>query len=239
MNNQLHEQVCTFGFWSAIVVVVTMVISVLLPLDVPNGYDAEHTDRVTWLVAHRDLFILGWINQIVAMFSLSAVLGCVAWLAAPRNQLLALLAAFMVALSVMAFIIPKFIAIWTIPLLADAVSGNVAGSEMADTLLLLLNVSIPFSLYTSFDYLGFWLYSLFALLVAGPLYNDTLASRVASVTLGLFGVIYQILLTCLLIGAIEAAEIGTYFLGVSLLLVVHVIVMIPLFRQGRQTSRTL
>jgi hypothetical protein len=59
----------------------------------------------------------------------------------------------------MAFVIPKFMAVWTIPLLAEAADSGGAGAAMAATLLPLLNVSIPFSLYTSFDYLGFWLYS--------------------------------------------------------------------------------
>ena len=236
MNNQLHQQVCAFGFWSSIVMVVAMTVSVLLPLDVPNGYDAVHDDRVMWLVANRGMFIAGWVNQIIAMLSLSGVLVAGAWLAAPRNPLLALLAAFMVALSVMAFIIPKFIAIWTIPLLADAASSNGAGAEMANTLLLLLNVSVPFSLYTSFDYLGFWLYSLFALLLTVPLYDGSRARRVSSVTLGVFGVAYQILLACLLLGAIAASDIESYFIGVSLLLVFHVIAMVPVFRRAQPTS---
>jgi len=40
----------------------------------------------------------------------------------------------------MAFIIPKFIAVWTIPLLADAIVSGAVGAELADSLLHLLNV---------------------------------------------------------------------------------------------------
>jgi hypothetical protein len=54
-----------------------------------------------------------------------------------------------VLMSAVAFIIPKFIAVWTIPLLADTITADGVDVEMADALLLLLNVSIPFSLFTS------------------------------------------------------------------------------------------
>ena len=95
-----------------------------------------------------------------------------------------------VLMSVVAFFIPKFIAVWTIPLLADTIASGAAGAELADPLLRLLNVSVPFSLYTSFDYLGFWLYSVFALLVAAPLYGEALSLKISSISLGVFGVIY-------------------------------------------------
>ena len=146
-----------FGFWSVIVVVVTAVVSMFFPLDVPGGYNAEYVDRVAWLSANRGTFIAAWVNQIAAMFSLSAALACGAWVVARKKPLHAILAALFVAMATMAFIIPKFIAVWTIPQLADAITTGAVGAELADPLLRLLNVSIPFSLYTSFDYLGFWL----------------------------------------------------------------------------------
>jgi hypothetical protein len=114
---------------------------------------------VAWLSANRGVFIAGWVNQIVAMFSLSAVFACGAWHVAGKNPLRTILAATFVLMSVVAFIIPKFIAAWTIPLLADTITAGAAGADMADPLLRLLSGCIPFSLYTSFDYLGFWLYS--------------------------------------------------------------------------------
>jgi hypothetical protein len=85
------------------------------------------------------------------------------------------------------FIIPKFIAIWTIPQLVQAISTGATSAELADPLLRILNVSIPFSLYTSFDYLGFWLYAVFGLLVAGPLFGESLSSKVATICSGVFG----------------------------------------------------
>ena len=151
----LDLQMNRFGFWSAVIAIVTGMISFFLPLDAPGGYTADHADRIAWLTANRDLFILGWLNQIAAMLSLSGVFFAIAWHIAIKNPLRAALAAMVVLLSVVAFIIPKFMAIWTIPQLAEVITSNAVGAELADTLLLLLNVSVPFSLYTSFDYLGF------------------------------------------------------------------------------------
>ena len=75
MNDRisLDYQFSRLGFWSAIIAISTAVIAFFLPLDAPAGYAAEHVDRVTWLSANRGMFILGWINQIIAMPSLSAV----------------------------------------------------------------------------------------------------------------------------------------------------------------------
>jgi hypothetical protein len=101
---------------------------------------------------------------------------------------------------------------------------------MANSLLPLLNVTIPFSLYTSFDYLGFWLYAVFALLIAGPLYGETLTSKIASISLGVFGVVYHLCLLMLLSGAMEPIDIGTYFIGSSLLLFFHLLAMAFVFK---------
>ena len=136
-----------------------------------------------------------------------------------------MIAAMVVLMSVMAFIIPKFIAVWTIPILADTISTAASGAELADPLLRILNVSVPFSLYTSFDYLGFWLYSLFALLVAKPLFSSSLATKLASVTLGLFGVIYQLMLVALWASEIATVDIEASFIGISLLLIIAIIAM--------------
>ena len=198
----LDHQVNRLGFWSAVVVIITSVVAMLLPLDAPEAYNAEHADRIAWLNANRGAFIAGWVNQIVAMLSLSGVLFATAWQIRDRNPLRALLAAMVVLMSVVAFIIPKFMAIWTIPLLAETAASGAMGAQMADSLLLLLNVSIPFSLYTSFDYLGFWLYAVFAVLVMVPLYSDASSSKVAAVALGVIRCSLSVaMLVALLVGS--------------------------------------
>ena len=221
----LDLQMNRFGFWSAVIAIVTGMISFFLPLDAPGGYTAEHADRIAWLTANRDLFILGWLNQIAAMFSLSGVFFAIAWHIAVKNPLRAALAAMVVLLSVVAFIVPKFMAIWTIPQLAEVITNNAVGAELAASLLTLLNVSVPFSLYTSFDYLGFWLYGVFSLLVAGPLYGDKTSAKIAAITLGMFGIIYHGLLASLLLGSIAPPDIESSFLVAAGLLLVAVVMM--------------
>ncbi|MEJ6704275.1 MAG: hypothetical protein ACKVKL_08710 [Pseudomonadales bacterium] len=228
LNNQVNQ----FGFWSAIVATLTLIASLFIPLDVPAGYSAEHAERVAWLNANRGTFIIGWINQIAAMLSLSGIFFAMCWRIANKNPLRAILAAMVVLVSVVAFIIPKFMAVWTIPLLADTISTGAVGAELADPLLRLLNVSIPFSLYTSFDYLGFWLYAVFGLLVAIPLYGENISTRIAAVTIGLFGLIYHVLLIAILLGNIAAADIESVLIGVSGLLMIQIIAMIFSFRSA-------
>ena len=223
--SSLDNRINKLGFWSVFVVIVTAIISLYLPLDAPNGYAVEHADRVAWLSNNRELFIAGWVNQIVAMLSLSGAFFAIVWRVGSTSPLIAMIAAMVVLMSVMAFIIPKFIAVWTIPILADTISTAASGTELADLLLRILNVSVPFSLYTSFDYLGFWLYSLFALLVAKPLFSSSLATKLASVALGLFGVIYQFMLVALWAAEIATVDIEASFIGISLLLIIAIIAM--------------
>ena len=232
----LGYQVNRLGFWSAVVAIVTLVVSFFIPLDAPGGYTAEHADRVAWLSANSGTFILGWINQIVAMLSLSGVFFGMAWQLATRHPLRAIIAAMVVLISVVAFIIPKFIAVWTIPLLAQTISTGAVGADLADPLLRLLNVSIPFSLYTSFDYLGFWLYAVFGLLVAGPLYREkevgeNMTARIAAVTVGVFGLVYHGMLAALLLDTIAPVDIESWFLGVSGLLLIVIVAMSFSFRR--------
>ena len=155
MNGNLNQQVGQLGFWSGVIFLVTVVASFLLPLDIPDGLQAAHAERVIWLNENRSAFILGWVNQMVSMLSLSGVLLAMAWLVARRRPLSGIVGGIAILLSITAFIIPKFIAIWTIPQLAEASATGGVGSVFADQLLLILNVTVPFSLYTSFDYLGF------------------------------------------------------------------------------------
>ena len=68
-------------------------------------------------------------------------------------------------------------------------------------------------------------------MAAGLLYEGNLITKLSSITLGLFGVLYQILLLALLTGGIAAAEIETWFLGVALLLVLHVVLMVIVFKK--------
>ena len=220
-----------FGFAAAILCIVTGVAAALLPLDAPAGAMATDTERLAWLAENRGSFVAGWVNQIVAMLSLSGFFVAIALRARHVAPLRAILAVGAVAMATMAFAIPKFMAIWTIPMLTEASVTGGSGSAMAETLLPLLNVSIPFSLYTSFDYLGFWLYALFAVLMMGAVDRVDRLSTIAAASLGLFGLGFHVALILLLTRVIGAADIEIVF-GITVIpLLVLVLVMLAIFKR--------
>ena len=94
--SSLDNRINRLGFWSVFVVIVTAIISLYLPLDAPNGYAVEHADRVAWLSNNRELFIAGWVNQIVAMLSLSGAFFAIAWRVGSTSPLIAMIAAMVV-----------------------------------------------------------------------------------------------------------------------------------------------
>ena len=220
------RQVSRFGLWCAALCIVTAILASLVPLDVPEGYSAAHAERLQWLTNNRDAFVAAWVNQIVAMLSLSGLFLALCWRGRLKGPLSALLAGGAVAMATMAFVIPQFIAVWTIPLLANAAATGTAGSEMAAVLLPILNVSIPFSLYTSFDYLGFWLYALFAVLMMKPLYGSDRASKFIAILVGLFGIGFHVAFACLLLGVIQASDIEISF-GLSFIPLLLLILILP------------
>ena len=220
-----------FGFAAAILCIVTGVAAALLPLGAPAGAMATDTERLAWLAENRGSFVAGWVNQIVAMLSLSGFFLAIALRARHVAPLRAILAVGAVAMATMAFAIPKFMAIWTIPMLTEASVTGGSGSAMAETLLPLLNVSIPFSLYTSFDYLGFWLYALFAVLMMGAVDRVDRLSTIAAASLGLFGLGFHVALILLLTRVIGAADIEIVF-GITVIpLLVLVLVMLAIFKR--------
>jgi hypothetical protein len=222
-----------FGFVTVILCILTGFGAALLPLDAPAGANATDTERLAWLAENMGSFVAGWVNQIIAMLSLSGFFLAIALRARHVAPLRVILAVGAVAMATMAFAIPKFMAIWTIPMLTEASVTGGSGSEMAGTLLPLLNVSIPFSLYTSFDYLGFWLYALFAVLMMGAVDRVDRLSTIAAVSLGLFGLGFHVALILLLTGVIGAADIEIVF-GITFIpLLILVLVMLAVFRRER------
>jgi hypothetical protein len=223
----LDYQINRLGFWSVLLLIASGVVSMYLPLDIPGGSTAEHSDRVAWLSTNRGAFIAGWANQIVAMLCGSGVLFGIAWQIRRRNPLTAILAAMVVLVSVVAYIIPKFMAVWTIPQLVEIVSSGVtgAGAELADPLLRILNGGVEFSLYAALENLGFWMWAVFGLLVAVPLYGDSVASKIAAVTLGYIGISYHVLVAAVLVGIVDLPAIHGYLEVTFNIMVIVVIAM--------------
>ena len=229
MAGTLDHQINRAAFWSAIALLLVTVPSLFLPLDAP---DRPFADRVVWFSSNLGVFVIGWIVQLIAMLALSAVFAAALWQIANTHPLRAIVAGTTLLISVVAFIIPKFIAIWSIPQMVVASANASAHSAVAEQLLQLLNVSLPFSLFASFDYLGFWLYAVFSLLIAGPLFRLTLSAKVAAVGFGAYGLLFHVLLIGVLMRKVAMADIVPYVMLISALLLVPVISMAVYFRKA-------
>ncbi|MDB4035312.1 hypothetical protein N9506_05795 [Pseudomonadales bacterium] len=239
MMAKLDDQINRLGLWAVFVVLISFVITLFLPLDVPDGLGATQAERVDWLQINRAAFILGWINQLMAMMALTAVLLCTSWQIRRINPLRALIASLVVCASFAVFLVPKFIAIWTIPQLAQVSATGAPGGDMAEMLLSILNVSLPYSLYTALDYLGFWLYALFTLLIAGPLFGQLRSSRIAAVAAILFGVAFHGLLTLLFTGNLATTDVEPMFTLAFTIMLVFVVAMGFHFRSALSNPASL
>jgi hypothetical protein len=164
------------------------------------------------------------------MLVLSGFFATIAWTARSSHPISSFLAGTALLISVVCFLIPKFIAIWSIPQLVEASTHMSHDAELAGQLFQLLHPSLSFSLFTSFDYLGFWMYAIFALFLVAPLYRLSTDAKIAAAIFGLFGVLYHALLLGVMFGGIASEEIGDYANMLFLLLLIPVIAMGLYFR---------
>jgi len=183
-----------------------------------------------WYSANVGAYVIGWVVQMIAMLTLSGVFAGTAWQTRKSNPLSSFLAGTAVLIATVAFIIPKFIAIWSIPQMVEASTTVTANAAVAEQLFKMLNPSLSFSLFTSFDYLGFWMYGVFGLLIARPLFRLTLSAKIAAVTLGLFGLLYHVLFIGVMTGSVATADIGPYAESIGILLLIPVVSMAVYFR---------
>ncbi len=216
------------AFRSAVILIVTGILSMFFPLDAPEGPFAE---RMIWFSSNISAFVAGWVVQMIAMLSLSGVLAGTVWQIRETHPLRAFVAGAALLISVVAFIIPKFIAIWSLPQMVVSSATVSADRAVAEQLFQLLNPSLSFSLFTSFDYLGFWMYGVFGLLVARPLFRLTLSAKIAAVGFGLYGLLYHVLFAGVMTGSVASADIGTYADSIGALVLVPVISMAVYFRK--------
>ena len=225
--NALDNTINKASFWTAIVLILAGVLSVFFPLDAPEG---PFADRMMWYSNNVSAFVMGWVVQMIAMLTLSGVFAGIAWQTRKFHPLSSFIAGAALLAATMAFLIPKFIAIWSIPQIVTASTTVTANAATAEQLFQLLNPTVPYTLFTSFDYLGFWMYGVFGLLVARPLFRLTLSAKIAAVSLGLFGVLYHLLFFGVMFGRVATANIGTYAESMGILLLIPVLSMAVYFR---------
>lgn len=226
-SQTLDYTIIKAAFWSAVVLIVAGILSAFLPLDAPDG---PFADRMIWFSSNVGAFVMGWVVQMIAMLTLAGVFAGTAWQVRKSNPVCVFVAGTALLISVVAFIIPKFIAIWSIPQMVVASSTVSADAAVAEQLFQLLNPSLPFSLFVSFEYLGFWMYAVFGLLLARPLFRLSLSAKIAAVGLGLFGLLFHVLFAGVITGSVATADIGPYAESIGILLLIPVISMAIYFR---------
>ena len=203
---RLDSQINKAAYLSAIILFVFTVVSMFGVYDAPAG--STGAEKVAWLNENNGAFVLSWVTQIVQVFTLTAVFAAICWRVYSVNPLAAVSGGILLMLGTMAILITKGTELWVVPLAAqDLAAGS---QEPGLTLLSINSQSYPYSLTTYFDYLGLWLWSLFGLLIARPLFQFSTSAKVAAVSLGLFGIIYPIFYGFLVTGVIPLEDITDY-----------------------------
>jgi len=205
---RLDSQINKATYLSAIILFVFTAVSMFGVYDAPAGSTAA--EKVTWLNENNGAFVLSWVTQIVQVFTLAAVFAAICWKIFSVNPLAAVSGGIVLMLGTMAILITKGTELWVVPLAAQDLAAGSSSQEPGLTLLSINSQSYPYSLTTYFDYLGLWLWSLFGLLVARPLFRFSTSAKVAAVSLGLFGIIYPIFYGFLVTGVIPLDDITNY-----------------------------
>ena len=205
---RLDSQISKAAYLSAIVLFVFTAVSMFGVYDAPAGSTAA--EKVAWLNENNGAFVLSWVTQIVQVFTLATVFAAICWKVYRVNPLAAVSGGIVLMLGTMAILITKGTELWIVPLAAQDLAAGSSGQEPGLTLLSINSQSYPYSLTSYFDYLGLWLWSLFGLLVARPLFRFSTSAKVAAVSLGLFGIIYPIFYGFLVTGGIPLSEITNY-----------------------------
>lgn len=205
---RLDSQINNAAYLSAIILFVFTVVSMFGVYDAPAG--STGAEKVAWLNENNSIFVLSWVTQIVQVFTLTAVFATICWRVYSVNPLAAVSGGILLMLGTMAILITKGTELWVVPLAAQDLAAGSSTQEPGLTLLSINSQSYPYSLTTYFDYLGLWLWSLFGLVVARPLFRFSTSAKVAAVSLGLFGIIYPIFYGFLVTGAIPLKDITNY-----------------------------
>ena len=176
--------------------------------DAPAG--STVAEKVAWLNENNGTFVVSWVTQIVQVFTLTVIFAATCWKVFSVNPLAAVSGGIVLMLGTMAILITKGTELWIVPLAAQDLAAGSSGQEPGLTLLSINSQSYPYSLTTYFDYLGLWLWSLFGLLVARPLFRLSTSAKVAAVSLGLYGIIYPFFYGFLVTGVIPLEDITNY-----------------------------
>jgi hypothetical protein len=224
---KLSTQINKIGFYAVALIIVFGVLSLFFPLSAP---EATQEGAIYWLMNSMSAYVVGWIVQIVGMLLCAVIFACVTWPVFAAAPIRAVVLWVLTCLSVMAFLIPKFIALWSVPLMAKALAAGTAESVAAEAFLTVLAPGIAFGFVASLDYLGFGLYATIGILLFRPLWKISAKTKVAAIALLIFGVSFFLILLATFIGLLGQADVAGYLDAIFGILLIAFIPLMLHFR---------
>jgi len=217
LSKNLSQQINKIGVRAVILVFVTTVLSLFLPLEAPTP---TQEGAAHWLMNDMSGYVLGWLNQIVAMVALSVAFAVAAWQVFQTAPLRAVTSWVFTLIATIAFFIVKFINVWSVPLMAKALASGSPESANAEITLSALAPSLAFGFGPSLDYLGFALYAVAGLAIWRRLYKLSTSAKIAAIGFLLFGVFYFLAIAAPYISLLGQADLeGVVYLTVLPLLI--------------------
>jgi hypothetical protein len=226
-TSNISSQINSVSFKATVIVIVLGIVSLFLPLGAPGATQAEASE---WLINDLTLYMVGWINQLILMFCTTTIFVGAAWQIYSTNPLRSILLWLMTGMSFVAFIIPKFIAVWSVPLSARALAAGSEARESAEVFLLATNPSVAFGLAPTLDFLGFVIYGVMGFILFRPLARLSTSAKVAAVTLLIYGVIICLILGVAVTAIISQSEIWEYADSSSFIFIIAVVALMIRFK---------
>jgi hypothetical protein len=229
-DRNISPTIFDLGYKAVIVFLITAVISLALPLDapVPTQSAAE-----LWLNTEVGGYLFGWLNQVILMFSSSLILlaaGLSIYSSAPLRAGAVWVFTLM---STLAFLISKFLSLWSVPLTAKAIAAENAVAGSAQSILVTLGPNEAFGLVPSIDYLGFWLYGLIGLLLFRPLFRQSLSAKIAAIALLMYGILFHLVYVAVMIDLLGQSDVGDAISAIGYLVLISAIALLFRFRGCR------
>jgi hypothetical protein len=226
----IRPAIFDLGYKAAFVFLITAVISLALPLEapVPTQSAAE-----LWLNTEAGGYLFGWLNQVILMLASSVILLAAGLLIYSSAPLRAGAVWVLTLMSTLAFLISKFLSLWSVPLTVKAIAAENAVAGSAQSILTTLGPSEAFGLVPSIDYLGFWLYGLIGLLLFRPLFRQSLSAKIAAIALLMYGILFHLVYVAVVIDLLGQSDVGDAFFLINFLVLIAVIALLFRFRGSR------
>jgi hypothetical protein len=218
------------GYKAVIVLLITVVISLALPLEAP---DPTQIAAALWLNTEAGGYLFGWLNQLILMFACAVIFLAAGLLIYSSAPLRAGAVWVLTLMSTLAFLISKFLSLWSVPLAAKAIAAENAVAGSAQSILVTLGPSEAFGLVPSIDYLGFWLYGVMGLLLFRPLFRQSLSAKIAAVALLFYGILFHLIYVALMIDLIGQSDVAGVVFLIGFLILIAAIALLFRFRGCR------